>query len=130
MNLFGLHALAALAAFALPAGCTNRPAAPPGHPGAPPTPDVPRLERSEPAAGSTVKGPLNQLMLHFNRPARLEEVTITGPDGSMPMMITPVGEIEHYALPLSGLGRGAYSVAWRATASGREQQGRFGFTVR
>ena len=130
MKLSGLHALAALAAFALLAGCTNRPAAPTGHPGTPQTADVARRERFEPAAGSTVKGPLNQLMLHFNRPARLEEVTISGPDGTMPMMVTPVGEVEHYALPLSGLGPGAYSVAWRATASGREQQGRFGFTVR
>ena len=130
MKLPGLHARAALAAFALQAGCTHRPATPAGNPGTSQTADVPMLERSEPAAGSTVQGPLNELMLHFNRPARLGEVTITGPDGTMPMMIMPVGEVEQYALPLSGLGPGAYSVAWRATASGREQQGRFGFTVR
>ena len=69
-------------------------------------------------------------MLHFNPPARLDEVTVTGPGGTMPMMITPVGEVQHYALPLSGLGPGAYTAAWRATAQGREHRGSFGFTVR
>jgi methionine-rich copper-binding protein CopC len=46
------------------------------------------------------------------------------------MMVTAVGEVEHYALPLSGLGAGSYTVDWRAAAAGQEHQGRFSFTVR
>lgn len=57
-------------------------------------------------------------------------MTVTGPEGAMPMMVTAVGEVEHYSLPLSSDAPGAYTVAWRATAKGREYQGRFGFTVR
>jgi methionine-rich copper-binding protein CopC len=47
----------------------------------------------------------------------------------MPMMITAVGEVDHYVLPLSELGNGAYTVAWRATSSGLEYQGTFSFRV-
>lgn len=88
------------------------------------------LVSSQPAAGSTVSGPVNELILHFNPPARLDEVTVTGPDGTMPMMITAVGETSRYSLPLSGLGAGAHTVNWRATAQAREYRGSFSFTVR
>ena len=88
------------------------------------------LNWSRPAAGSTVNGPVNELVLHFTPPARLSEVTVTGPDGAMPMMITAVGEVDHYSLPLSGLGPGRYAVDWRALAAGAEKHGRFGFTFR
>lgn len=88
------------------------------------------LAWSRPAAGSTASAPVDELVLHFTPPARLGEVTITGPDGAMPMMVTAVGEVEHYSLPLSADAPGAYTVAWRATAKGREFQGRFGFTLR
>ena len=46
------------------------------------------------------------------------------------MMITAVGEVDHYSLPLSADAPGAYTVAWRASVQGREHQGSFGFTVR
>ena len=87
------------------------------------------LAWSKPAAGSTVSAPVNELVLHFSPPARLGEVAVTGPEGAMPMMVTAVGEIEHYSLPLSGL-PGRYTVDWRATAGGVDHRGSFGFEVR
>lgn len=75
-------------------------------------------------------GPLNEIELHFNPPAQLSEVTVAGPDGLMPMIIHPAGELADYALPLSGLGAGCYAVNWRATAAGREYRGSILFNVR
>lgn len=88
------------------------------------------LAGSTPAAGSVVAGPVDQLILRFSPPARLIEVTVSGPEGTMPMMITAVGEVTSYTLPLSGLETGAYTVNWRATVKGQAHQGSFGFTVR
>jgi methionine-rich copper-binding protein CopC len=88
------------------------------------------LAGSVPAAGSTVTGPVDELELHFNPPARLGEVTVTGPEGAMPMMVTAAGEVEHYSLPLSGRGAGRYTVDWRASARGVDYRGSFGFEVR
>lgn len=88
------------------------------------------LAWSRPAAGSTVSTPVNELVLHFTPPARLGEVTVTGPRGAMPMMVTAVGEVDHYSLPLSGVGPGRYTVDWRATARGVDHRGSFGFEVR
>ena len=88
------------------------------------------LASSRPAAGSTVSAPVDELVLHFVRPARLDEVTLSGPQGTMPMMLSPAGEVQDYSLPVSALDRGAYSVSWRATAAGQEYRGSFGFTVR
>ena len=130
MRLTGSHALAVVAVFALPGGCTNESAAAPSAQPAAHAASGSILEMSIPAAGSTVKGPVNELMLHFNPPARLDEVSVTGPQGAMPMMITPVGEVQHYSLPLSELGAGAYAVSWRATAQGHEHQGSFTFNVK
>ena len=88
------------------------------------------LASSRPAAGATVRGPLDTLELNFTRPAALAEVTITGSDGSTtPMMISPAGEVTHYSLPLSGLTAGRYKVAWRAKAQGVDHRGEFAFTV-
>ncbi|MDQ3139667.1 MAG: copper resistance protein CopC [Pseudomonadota bacterium] len=88
------------------------------------------LASSRPAEGATVRGPLNSLELTFTRPAALAEVTITGSDGTtMPTMVTPVGEVTHYSLPLPGLEAGRYSVVWRARARGVEYRGDFAFTV-
>ena len=87
------------------------------------------LAASKPAAGSTVRAPVNELVLHFTPPARLEEVTVSGSEGTMPMMVSAVGEVEHYSLPLAGLGAGRYVVAWRASRSGVQHRGSFGFTV-
>lgn len=88
------------------------------------------LAKSKPANGATVAGPVNQAELWFNPRARLSEVTVTGPDGMMPMMVTAVGEVGYYSLPLSGLGRGSYTVTWKAAASGTAYQGSFQFEVR
>jgi len=102
----------------------------------PPSPAAPAsssqdsiLVGSSPAAGSTVEGPINELVLNFDPPARLMEVTVTGPDGTMPTMITPVGEVARYSVPLPGLGPGSYRVDWRASAAGSAHQGSFGFRV-
>ena len=88
------------------------------------------LAWSTPAAGSTVRAPVDELVLHFAPPARLGEVTVTGSEGAMPMMVTAVGEVEHYSLPLSGLGAGTYRVDWKALAAGREHRGSFSFSAR
>lgn len=88
------------------------------------------LARSTPTNGSRVAGPVNQLQLHFARPARLLEVTVDGPDGLSPMMITAVGETTDYAIPLPGLGAGAYRVNWKATAAGAPYSGTINFTIR
>jgi len=77
-----------------------------------------------------VAAPVNQLVLRFSPPARLAEVAVTGPDGMMPMMITPVEEASSYELPLPDLDPGSYTVEWRATAAGNKYQGSFNFTVR
>ncbi len=87
------------------------------------------LHSSEPAANARVTQPLDRLMLHFSPPARLDEVTVAGPDGTMPMMITAVGEQAHYSIPLPALGPGAYTVGWRATAGGVKHSGSFAITV-
>ena len=129
MNLSRLQAAALIAAVALLGGCAAEPAAAPAGTSAASS-DQSILVASSPAAGSAVSGPVNELMLHFSPPARLHEVTVTGPDGTMPMMVTAVGEVEHYSLPLSGLEAGSYTVDWRASAAGRDHQGRFSFTVR
>jgi methionine-rich copper-binding protein CopC len=88
------------------------------------------LARSTPAAGSTVRGPIDSLELHFSPPARLDEVIVSGTSGAMPMMVHAVGEVADYSLPLSGIEAGIYTVSWRATAQGREQRGSYQFTVR
>ena len=87
------------------------------------------LARSTPADGSTVAGPVNNL-LKFARPVRLLEVTLDGPDGLSPMMITAVAETTDYSIPLPGLAGGKYRVNWRTSASGRPHDGAFTFTVR
>ena len=88
------------------------------------------LIASTPAAGSTVQAPVTELRLTFSPPARLHELTVAGAQGTMPMMVTAVGEVPNYSLPLSGLRAGSYTVNWRATAAGREYRGSFNFTVR
>ena len=129
MRLRILRSAALVLPLLLAGACTAAPpAAPAGASDASASQSI--LVSSSPAAGSTVSGPVNELMLHFSPPARLIEVTVTGPEGAMPMMVTAVGEVEHYSLPLSGVDAGAYTVDWRATAGGQEHRGRFSFTVR
>lgn len=88
------------------------------------------LVATAPTAGSVVNAPVDELMLHFARPALLSEVQVSGPDGLMPMMLSPAGETVHYLLPMSASRPGSYSVSWRATVAGLEYRGNFGFTVR
>ncbi|MEO7814495.1 MAG: copper resistance CopC family protein [Sphingomicrobium sp.] len=88
------------------------------------------LARSTPSNGSTVTAPVNQLALHFARPARLLEVTVDGPDGLSPMMVTAAGETKDYTIPLPGLGAGTYRVNWKASAAGSPYAGVISFTVR
>lgn len=88
------------------------------------------LSCSRPAGGSTVSAPVDELVFHFSPVARLAEVTVTGPEGTMPMMFTAVGEVERYSLPISATASGAYTVTWRATARGVDHRGTFGFEVR
>lgn len=88
------------------------------------------LARSNPGAGTTASAPLDKLELWFSPPARLLEVTVSGPEGMMPMMVTAVGEVGYYSLPVSATAPGDYTVSWRATAAGQEHQGSFRFALR
>lgn len=88
------------------------------------------LARSTPADGSTVAGPVNNLQLVFEKPARLLEVTVDGPDGLSPMMINAVGEVTDYSVPLPGLTGGSYRVNWRASAAGQTYNGTVAFKIR
>lgn len=88
------------------------------------------LVASTPAPASEVNGPVNELKLRFDPPARLDRVTLTGPDGMMPMMVTAVGEVPDYSVPLPGLGAGTYALTWRATAQGKTYNGSFQFSVK
>lgn len=127
LSSWKLHAAAA-AALALPLGaCAQSPPSPPSGQSAQASSI---LAGSTPANGATVAAPVNRLELRFDPPARLGEVTVTGPDGMMPMMVTAVGEVARYELPLSGLGPGAYRVEWKASIAGTGHQGSFAFTVR
>ena len=88
------------------------------------------LARSSPADGATAPAPVNALQLWFAKPARLIEVTLDGPDGQTPMMITALAETTYYEIPLPGLTGGKYRVNWRASASGQSHGGVLEFTVR
>ena len=118
---------AAIAALVLAAssGCA---ASPPAAPTTQPSSSI--LASSTPASGSTVGDSIESLKLHFDPPARLDEVTVTGPGGTMPMMVHAVGEVADYDLPLPSLKPGSYTVEWRAKSRGSEHEGRFDFTVR
>jgi methionine-rich copper-binding protein CopC len=101
------------------------------HPVAPAAAAQSILQGSTPASGATVRGPVSQLELRFSPPARLGEVTVTGDDGmTMPIMVTAVGEVPRYSIPLPDLGPGTYTVAWEATAAGATHRGSFRFAVR
>ena len=85
---------------------------------------------STPAAGSSVKGPLSQVILDFSAPVALGEVLVSGPDGVMPMMLSPAGVQTHYSVPVPGLGEGFYTVAWKAILDGQPKNGSFAFTIK
>jgi len=102
----------------------------PGSTSATPASEQSILESSTPAAGSIVAAPVNELVLNFNPPARLKEVTLEGPEGVMPTMVTSIGEVPRYSVPLAGLGPGKYTVRWEASVGTDTHTGSFGFTVR
>ena len=117
--------VSAFVAMALLKACAAAP------PAAPVVSSQSILYSSAPADGSVVRGPVNSLELRFSPPARLNELTVTGSDGlTMPVMVTAVGEVAHYSIPLPGLGPGAYRVDWRASSAGSEHRGAIRFTVR
>lgn len=127
MPLRFFRLLAAIAAVA-PGACAAERTVAPAAPAAAQAGSI--LQSSNPASGATVQGPLNSLELHFQPPARLDELLVAGPDGTMPMMISAAGEQAHYAIPLPALGPGAYDVSWRATSAAREHRGSFAFTIK
>lgn len=85
---------------------------------------------SNPRFGATVTGPVDELRLRFSKPARLLEVTISGPDGDMPTMVDSAEETYEYSIPLPDLGTGKYEARWKASAAGVESSGRLTFSVR
>lgn len=87
------------------------------------------LASSSPAAQATVRESPDAIELRFDPPARLRELTISGPEGTMPMMVHAVGEEQDYSIPLSTLGAGSYEVAWKATVAEAEYSGTFRFTI-
>lgn len=118
------HALATIVSAAL-LGCCAAPR-PPVAPGS----SASILASSSPAAGETVPETVDTLRLQFNPPARLDELTVSGAAGTMPMMVHAIGEVRDYSIPLSGLSAGVYTVDWRATAAGHEHRGQFSFKIR
>ena len=88
------------------------------------------LVGSIPAPGGTISAPINSLELHFKPAARLDEITLRGPEGVMPTMVHAIGAVPNYSIPLPELGPGSYTVNWRASAQGQEHRGSFEFTVR
>lgn len=73
------------------------------------------LTSSAPANGARLSAVPTRLVLDFARPVRLAEVTVKGTDGlEMPMMVSSAGANRRYELPLDGLGRGSYTIHWRA----------------
>ena len=127
MSALKLVSLAFLVGGALVSACTAQPAAT----AKPPLQSTSSIVvSSRPAPASTVSGPLDGLILHFNPAVRLVEVTLNGPNGLMPMMVNAAGESKHYMLPMPGLEAGQYTVKWRGMAQEHEQQGTFSFTVR
>lgn len=89
------------------------------------------LTTSTPANGTIVRGPVDKLQLHFSRPARVREVTVTGSDGSkMPTMVNAVGEVTDYSLPLDGVIVGRYIVDWKASSAGIDYGGSIHFDVK
>ena len=88
------------------------------------------LAAATPAHGLTVDGPVDELKLRFALPVRLDEVVVSGPDGTMPSMIHAAGETRDYTIPLSASTPGRYLVSWRATATGTTHSGSFSFSVR
>lgn len=119
-----LPAILALLASSL-TGCATKPAPAPTRAAASSI-----LQSSDPAAGAIVTAPVNALILNFSPPARLGELTVAGPHGTMPMMITAAGEQTRYSVPLPALGPGTYTVTWQAIAGGQESRGSFAFTVK
>ena len=87
------------------------------------------LASSVPAEGASVGAP-QSLSLNFREPVRLVEVTLTGPSGEMPMMVTAAGEQTHYSIPLPELEPGRHEVRWRALAGSASHEGRLSFNVR
>lgn len=89
------------------------------------------LARSSPADGAVLSRSPEKLVLIFARPARLHEVTVSGADGSqIPMMVTAVGEVERFSLPLPQLGKGSYTAGWRASSGDSPFEGSIRFTIR
>lgn len=119
-------AFGAACIFLVTLGCAASPSTAPGTQQA----GTQLLARSTPADGATVAAPVDTLQLKFAKPVRLIEVTLDGPDGLSPMMITAPAETTDYSIPLPGLAGGSYRVNWRASASGRPFDGAFTFTVR
>lgn len=88
------------------------------------------LVSARPANGATIRAPQG-LALTFRQPVRLAELTISGPSGEMPIMVTSAGLRTAYSLPLPDLEPGPYHVTWRALAQdGTTHAGRLSFTVR
>lgn len=86
------------------------------------------LSSSVPGAGSSVSQPTD-LLLHFSPAARLLELTIEGPSGTIPMTVNAAGELTDYSVPLPDLERGPHTVSWRGTSRGQTYRGSFNFTV-
>jgi len=121
-------------ALGLVAGCRNDPAST-GDKAAPSAAaevsPASLLKGSSPADGATLSRSPENLVLTFARPARLQEVTLAGSDGSeMPMMVTSAGEVERFSIPLNGLQPGAYTAKWRAVSGGPSYEGSVRFTIR
>ncbi len=88
------------------------------------------LTRSTPAHGQILRRSPGELSLTFREPVRLAEVTISGDDQLIPIMLAPAGAQKRFRIPLPELDRGSYTVAWRAGVGAESRQGSFRFQIR
>jgi len=86
------------------------------------------LASSTPAAGSTVPE-VGALTLAFDPPARLDELLVDGPSGTIATMVHAVGERREHRVPIDASAPGTYVVRWRARVGASDHRGRFSFVV-
>lgn len=88
------------------------------------------LASSTPSNGAKLNSAPGALVLNFARPVSLAEIVVEGPDGMMPMMLSPAGATMRYEIPLDGIGTGSYTVRWRAVdEAGAQHRGSIAFEV-
>jgi methionine-rich copper-binding protein CopC len=101
---------------------------PPAKPGA-----SPAMVMTDPAANTTVKGPVPMIHVVFNGPVdpKTSKFEVTKADGG-PVDVgdpEPMGATMLMAMPKTPLSAGTYKVKWHTVASSKTLEGEFSFSV-